>query len=41
MFVMRNGPKGARLALFGLGLGVFALFPKEAGYQDIASLLAR
>lgn len=41
MFVMRNGPKGARLALFGLGLGAFALFPKEAGYQDIASLLAR
>jgi len=41
MFVMRNGPKGARLAFFGLGLCVFALMPTETGYQDIASLLAR
>lgn len=41
MFVMRNRPKGARLASFGLGLCVFALIPTEAGYQDIASLLAR
>ncbi len=41
MFVMRNGPKGARLASFGLGLCVFALIPTQAGYQDIASLLAR
>ncbi|TWB92174.1 cell wall hydrolase [Bradyrhizobium macuxiense] len=41
MFVSRNQPKGARLALFGLGLGIFALMPTELGYQDIASLLAR
>src|SRR5437868_2558337 len=41
MFVSRNQPKGARLALFGLGLGIFALMPTEIGYQDIASLLAR
>ncbi len=41
MFVMRNGPRGARFASFGLGLCVFALLPTEAGYQDIASLLAR
>ena len=41
MSVMRNRPKGARLASFGLGLGVFALIPTEIGYQDIASLLAR
>lgn len=41
MFVMRNGPKGARLASFGLGLCVFALVPTEVGYQDIASVLAR
>lgn len=41
MFVLRNQPKGARLASFGLGLCVFALMPTEIGYQDIASLLAR
>jgi spore germination cell wall hydrolase CwlJ-like protein len=38
---MRNRPKGARFAPFGLGLCVFALIPTEVGYQDIASLLAR
>jgi len=38
---MRNQPKGARVASFGLGLCVFALIPTEIGYQDIASLLAR
>jgi spore germination cell wall hydrolase CwlJ-like protein len=41
MSVMRNRPKGARSASFGLGLCVFALMPTEVGYQDIASLLAR
>jgi Cell Wall Hydrolase len=41
MSVLRNQPKGARFALFGLGLCVFALMPTEIGYQDIASLLAR
>jgi Cell Wall Hydrolase len=41
MFVLRNQPKGARIASFGLGLCVFALMPTEIGYQDIASLLAR
>src|SRR3978361_624497 len=41
MSVMRNRPKGARLASFGLGLCLFALIPNEVGYQDIASLLAR
>ena len=41
MFVSRNQPRGARLALFGLGLSIFALMPTELGYQDIASLLAR
>jgi spore germination cell wall hydrolase CwlJ-like protein len=41
MSVMRNRPKGARFASFGLGLCVFALMPTETGYQDIASLLAR
>jgi spore germination cell wall hydrolase CwlJ-like protein len=41
MSVMRNRPKGARFASFGLGLCVFALIPNEIGYQDIASLLAR
>src|SRR3979409_1443401 len=41
MSVLRNRPKGARFASFGLGLCVFALIPNETGYQDIASLLAR
>jgi hypothetical protein len=41
MFVLRNQPKGARFASFGLGLCIFALMPTEIGYQDIAALLAR
>ena len=41
MSVLRNRPKGARFASFGLGLCIFALMPTEIGYQDIASLLAR
>ena len=41
MFVLRNQPKGARFALFGLGLCLFAMMPTEIGYQDIAALLAR
>jgi spore germination cell wall hydrolase CwlJ-like protein len=41
MSVLRNRPKGASFASFGLGLCVFALIPTEIGYQDIASLLAR
>ena len=41
MFVLRNRPKGARFASFGLGLCVFVMMPTEIGYQDIASLLAR
>ena len=41
MSVMRNRPKGARFASFGIGLCIFALMPTEIGYQDIAALLAR
>ena len=41
MVELRNRPKGARFAFFGLGLCVFALIPTEVGYQDLASLLAR
>src|ERR1700743_4015985 len=41
MLVVRNRPKEARFAFFGLGLCAFALIPTEVGYQDIASLLAR
>jgi spore germination cell wall hydrolase CwlJ-like protein len=41
MYVLRNRPKGARFASFGIGLCIFALIPDEIGYQDIASLLAR
>ena len=41
MSVLRNHPKGARFASFGIGLCIFALMPRETGYQDIGSLLAR
>ncbi|MFC0239386.1 cell wall hydrolase [Rhodopseudomonas telluris] len=41
MSVMRNRPKGAKIAAFGLGLCAFAGMPTEIGYQDIASLLVR
>jgi spore germination cell wall hydrolase CwlJ-like protein len=41
MSVVRNRPKGARFASFGLGLCIFTLLPTQVGYQDIASLLAR
>jgi spore germination cell wall hydrolase CwlJ-like protein len=41
MLVVRNRPKGAQFASFGVGLCLFALMPTEIGYQDIASLLAR
>jgi spore germination cell wall hydrolase CwlJ-like protein len=41
MLQLRNHPKGARFASFGVVLCVFALMPAETGYQDIASLLAR
>ncbi|MHC2520173.1 hypothetical protein ACVMHW_006055 [Bradyrhizobium diazoefficiens] len=41
MSVLRNHPKGARFASFGIGLCIFALMPRETGYQDTASLLAR
>jgi spore germination cell wall hydrolase CwlJ-like protein len=41
MLQLRNHPKDARFASFGLALCVFALMPAEIGYQDIASLLAR
>jgi len=41
MSQLRNRPRSARLAFFGLGLCSFALTPTELGYQDIASLLAR
>ncbi|MBR0777481.1 cell wall hydrolase [Bradyrhizobium diazoefficiens] len=41
MFMWRNHPKGARFASFGIGLCIFVTMPRETGYQDIASLLAR
>ncbi|WP_194477290.1 cell wall hydrolase [Bradyrhizobium sp. CCBAU 53338] len=41
MSVLRNHPKGAQFASFGIGLLVFTLMPREIGYQDIGSLLAR
>src|SRR5579864_5411794 len=41
MFQLRNRPRNAQFAFFGLGLCGFALTPTEVGYQDIASRLAR
>src|SRR5581483_7231149 len=41
MFQLRNRPRSAQFAFFGLGLCGFALTPTEVGYQDIASRLAR
>ena len=41
MLQLRNRPRSARFAFFGLGLCGFALTPTEAGYQDVASRLAR
>ncbi|MES1149576.1 MAG: cell wall hydrolase, partial [Bradyrhizobium guangdongense] len=41
MFMLRTHPKGARFASFGIGLCIFALMPRETGYQDISSQLAR
>jgi hypothetical protein len=40
MTMMRNGPKGARLAPFGFVLCLLTLAPNEIGYQDLASSLA-
>jgi spore germination cell wall hydrolase CwlJ-like protein len=41
MTVLRNGPKGARFAPFGLTLCLSALLPSDIGLQDLAALLAR
>jgi len=41
MLVVRNRSIGTHSVFFGLGFCVFALFPTEVGYQDIASLLAQ
>src|ERR1700752_2197677 len=41
MFQLRNRPRSAHFAFFGLGLCTFALTPTEVGYQDIASRLAQ
>jgi hypothetical protein len=41
MSVLRNDPKGARFAPFGLSFCLFAVLPSEIGYQDLAALMAR
>ena len=41
MVPSRNGPKGADVASFGLAILVFVLTPTQAGYQDLAALLAQ
>ena len=41
MVPSRNGPKGADVASFGLATLVFLLTPTQAGYQDLAALLAQ
>src|SRR5262249_5286059 len=41
MVPLRNGPKGAEVASFGLAILVFLLTPTEIGYQDLAALMAQ
>jgi spore germination cell wall hydrolase CwlJ-like protein len=41
MVPLRNGPKGAEVASFGLAILVFFLTPTPIGYQDLAALLAQ
>jgi spore germination cell wall hydrolase CwlJ-like protein len=41
MVPSRNGPKGAEVASFGLGLLTFFLTPTQVGYQDLAALMAQ
>ncbi len=41
MVPSRNGPKGADVASFGLATLVFLLTPTQAGYQDLAALMAQ
>src|SRR5882724_979601 len=41
MVPLRNGPKGAEVASFGLATIVFFLTPTPVGYQDLAALLAQ
>src|ERR1700704_2402547 len=41
MVSLRNGPKGAEVASFGLAILVFLLTPTQVGYQDLAALLAQ
>jgi hypothetical protein len=40
MVALRSGPKGARLAPFGLAALVSILIPTAVGYQDLAALAA-
>jgi len=41
MVPLRNGPKGAEVASFGLATLLFLLTPTQVGYQDLAALLAQ
>lgn len=41
MSVLRNGPKGARFAPFGIALSFFTVLPNTIGLQDLSALLAR
>jgi spore germination cell wall hydrolase CwlJ-like protein len=41
MVPSRNGPKGAEIASLGLASLIFVLTPTQAGYQDLAALLAQ
>ena len=41
MVPSRNGPKGADVASFGLATLVYLLTPTQAGYQDLAALIAQ
>ena len=41
MVALRNGPKGAEIASFGLAILVFFVTPTQVGYQDLAGLMAQ
>ena len=41
MVVSRSGPKGARIAPFGLAVLATVVVPTSVGYQDLASLIAQ
>src|SRR2546423_7428614 len=41
MVVLRNGPRGAQLAPFGLAALLFLLMSTTVGFQDLGALIAQ